>query len=1323
MKALNHIINILILLSGSLCLPAKDVNFRSLTVDDGLSQISVMSIFVDENGFIWLGTRDGLNYYNGNEVVVYKPERNHTSRSIGTNIIQITGNRKGDIFILCTEGITKYNYITNTFSTLLLDKDVESIYYQDGLYAARRNTILFYDSDIEEFISYYSISNINITITSFLISRDEVWIGTSDAGVFLLKDNELSHVITAGEVTAIYKDSDECIWVGTWQHGCFSITESGVTNFMYDMNNPNAIASNFVRVFTEDHNGNIWIGTFNGLSSFNKKEQQFTTYNSKEEIGGLTDLSIWSLATDHQGTVWAGTYYGGVNYFNPQHEIFTLIRSSSREAAGLSYPIVGKIVGDSQKNLWICTEGGGLNFYDRKTGAFKWYSFSKKTTNLSQGNVKAFYYNEDKRIVWVGLHLGGLNKIDLKSGHVTHYQSDPDDPSTIPSNVVLDILPHEDNLLIATNNGVALFSPSSGKARKLFTNLKPGEMKFVRNMLFDKEGRLWLAVMNEGVYSYDFNTNNLLKFDYTADDSNSLNSNKVYSIYLDSKGRIWVSTARGISLMNPTDYRIESYDSTYGLIHDGVYEVRELAPDTMLLLTNQGVAKFDAVGERFHNFNIVNSFPVKSLNEGGLYVSSDGKIYIGTVEGLLIFNEQDLAFKTLPYAIQFTKLWVNGDKVEINDEKEILRQALSHTSFLKLKSKFHTFTVEYALSNFVPENNNKVMYRLDGFSSSWMDTDDQRRITFTNLNPGKYTLHIKAVDSDDEIISSRSIDIQILPHWAKSPLAYFVYFLLVVFIAYSIITSNNKRIRLRESLKYEQERLKDAEDQNNAKLQFYTNVSHELRTPLTLVMGELDMLLQSPMPTPKVKEKLGTVFNNAKLLSQLLNELLDFRKQEQGYMKLHVRRHNFTHFIREVFLLFKGYADDREISFDFIAGGESIEVWCDSKLMLKVVNNLLSNAFKFTRKGGRITMELQRDDQEVVLCVQDSGCGISLEDQEKIFDPFYQSDASYPVEGTGIGLTIAKKIVTSHHGAMFVESVINKGSRFIVKLPLGNAHFDKTQVENDIKTSSPFSDWEEKIPAPYTENKKHYKMLIVEDNVSLLDMLYELFSPYYHVSKALDGEEAWEEIEKELPDIIISDVLMPVMSGTELCKRVKETITTCHIPIILLTAQADITHTIEGLRIGADDYIPKPFEPALLISKANSLINNRTLLQEKFSKEPQISPPMLATNTIDKQIMNKVTVILEDNINNPDFNIDSLALEMGMSRTILFSKIKAITAQTPNELITTVRLKRAAFLLRNNPEMNVTEISEKVGFNSLRYFSKCFKEKYEQSPSVFRKGK
>lgn len=1318
-----HILFLLLFLSGFSFLHARDVNFRSLTVDNGLSQISVMSIFVDENGFIWLGTRDGLNYYDGNEMVVYKPERNHTSNSIGTNIIQITGNKKGDIFVLCTEGITRYNYITETFSTLRVDKDIESIYYKDGLFAAYRNSILYYDMDKEEFSPFYSIPNINLTITSFLISGDEVWIGTSEAGVFLLKDNELSHVITTGRITSIYMDSDKYIWVGTWQHGCYSITESRITHFMYDMNNPNTIASNFVRVFTEDHNGDIWIGTFNGLSLFNKKNKQFTTYNSKEEIGGLTDLSIWSLATDHQGTVWVGTYYGGVNYFNPQHEIFTLIRSSSREMDGLSYPIVGKIVEDSQQNLWICTEGGGLNYYDRKTGAFKWYSFSKKTANLSQDNVKAFYYDEDMQIVWVGLHLGGLNKIDLKSGHVTHYQSDPDDPSTIPSNVVLDILPYREDLIIATNNGVALFSPSTGKSRKLFTNLKPDEMKYVRDMLYDRKGRLWLAVMNEGVYSYDFETDNLIKFNYILDQDSSLNSNKVYSIYLDSQDRIWIATARGINLLRPEENSITSYDSTYGLIHEWVYDVRELAPDTMLLLTNQGVAKFDVVGERFYNFNIVNSFPVKSLNEGGIHVSSDGMVYLGTVEGLLMFNKRELGFKSSPYTIQFTKLWVNGDKVEINDEKEILRQALSHTSFLKLKSKFHTFTVEYALSNFVPENKNKVMYRLDGFSSSWMDTDDQRRITFTNLNPGKYTLHIQAVDSDEEIISSRSIDIQILPHWAKSPLAYFVYFLLVVFIAYSIITSNNKRIRLRESLKYEQERLKDAEDQNNAKLQFYTNASHELRTPLTLVMGELDMLLQSPMPTPKVKEKLGTVFNNAKILSELLNELLDFRKQEQGYMKLHVKRHNFTHFIQEVFLLFKGYADDREISFDFIVGGESIEVWYDSKLMLKVVNNLLSNAFKFTRKGGSVTIELQEGDEEVILSVQDSGRGISLENQKKIFDPFYQVNSSYPVEGSGIGLTITKKIIASHHGALSVESDVNQGSKFVVKLPLGNSHFDEAQIDNDVTQSLSIGDWEEKVPVPRIDNGKHYKMLVIEDNMSLLEMLRELFSPYYHVNTALNGEEAWKKIEKDMPDIIISDVLMPVMSGTELCKRVKETIATCHIPVILLTAQADITHTIEGLRIGADDYVSKPFEPALLVSKANSLINNRSLLQEKFSKEPQISPLMLATSSIDKEIMNKVTDILEKNISNPDFSIDALATEMGMSRTILFSKIKAITAQTPNELISTVRLKRAAFLLRNNPEMNITEISESVGFNSLRYFSKCFKEKYDQTPSVFRKKK
>lgn len=1310
-------------LLSAFLLSAKDITFKHLTVDNGLSQISVMAIYVDERGFVWLGTREGLNCYNGNEIISYNYDKRKSEDLICNNILQITGNRSGDIYILCTEGLTKYNYVTEIFSTIMENKEIKNIQYKNGLYIAHKNEILQYNENTKDFSVFYSLPGESI-ITSFLITEKALWIGTGSAGVFVLKNQALSHVVKTGEVTSIYEDSKKDIWIGTWENGCVWITNNEIINFRHKAGEMNSIASDFVRAFCEDNNETIWIGTFNGLCSFNKHERKFTTFNNSEEkIGSLTDLSIWSITKDNQGTIWLGTYYGGVNYFNPKYEIYTLIRASSVEEQGLSYPIVGKIVEDSQKNLWICTEGGGLNFYNTQTRKFKWYSSTKKTIDISKDNVKAFYFDEEKQLVWIGLHLGGLNKINLKTQQVTHYNFDPDDPTSIPSNVVLDILPYQNELLVATNNGVCLFSPSTGKAQRLFAG-SGYETKFVRDMHFDRNGKLWMAAMGEGVFAYDFETNKLKKYSHRHEETNSLSDNNVYSIYIDTQGNVWICTASGINLLNPASGSVKLYNSQNGLMHDCVYEIRELSPGLMLLLTNQGVAKFDVAKEQFYNFNIVNSLPVKSLNEGALCITSDGKILAGSVEGLLMFNKEDLDSRSLPYNIQFTNLWVNGDKVEINDEKDILHRSLSYTPFFKLKSKYHTFTIEYSTSNYVPENASKVMYQLEGFSDSWIDTQNQRRITFTNLHPGKYTLRLKALDFNEDIISSQTISMQVLPHWYKSNIAYLIYFVLFLCTIYIIAKVNNRRIRIKEKLKYEQKRLEDAEKLNTSKLQFYTNVSHELRTPLTLIIGELEILLQSGGVVSKSKRKLLTIYNNAKLLYDLVCELLDFRKQEQGFMKLSVNKHNFTDFIKEIFLLFKEYANDKNIDFRLETSGETVELWYDAKLIQKVVNNLLSNAFKYVGEEGKIIVKLEKLEKEAMLSIADNGCGISKEEQERIFDSFYQVGDAAQTVGTGLGLAFSKAIVKAHHGTICVKSEIDKGATFIIKLPLGNKQFEQEQFENnDIKPYYDKISGEEEKTLPKLDKEKHYKMLIVEDNLSLLEMLCDLLSPYYVIETAVNGEEAWEKVGDNPPDIIISDVLMPKMSGTEFCKLVKGDISTCHIPVVLLTAQADITHNIEGLRIGADDYVTKPFEPALLISKANSLINNRILLQEKFSKEPHIRPQMLAFNSIDKKIMSDATKILESNISNPEFDIEVFASEMNMSRTVLFSKIKAITGQTPNDLITTFRLKQAAFLLRNNPEMNITEISESVGFGSLRYFCKCFKEKYNQTPTAFRKQK
>ena len=499
----------------------------------------------------------------------------------------------------------------------------------------------------------------------------------------------------------------------------------------------------------------------------------------------------------------------------------------------------------------------------------------------------------------------------------------------------------------------------------------------------------------------------------------------------------------------------------------------------------------------------------------------------------------------------------------------------------------------------------------------------------------------------------------------------------------------------------------------------------------------METLLQVQTFTPNIYNKVLGIYKNSLQLRELITELLDFRKQEQGHMKIKTSKHNLVEFLYENYLLFLEYASSKQINFNFIKQTDDIEVWYDQKQMQKVINNLLSNALKHTKAEDTITIKVSQEQDHAIIEIKDTGSGIAAAEIDKIFDRFYQTehlDSLNTGAGTGIGLALTKGIVELHHGTIRVESEPGKGSSFIITLKLGNQHFTKEQiVKEDVESTIqqptdvfvpsvevlPDTAWKEEESNKRIEDAK---MLIVEDNESIKQMLVSIFETFYQVTTASDGEEALEKVREEMPSIILSDVVMPRMSGTELCKRIKTDFNTCHIPVVLLTARTAIEHNIEGLKIGADDYITKPFNTNLLISRCNNLVNSRRLLQEKFSKQPQAFAQMLATNPMDKEMLDRAMAIIERHLDNPDFNVNIFAREMGMARTNLFTKLKAVTGQTPNDFILSIRLKKGAVMLRNNPELNITEISDRIGFSSSRYFSKCFKEIYHVSPLAYRKG-
>ena len=1062
--------------------------------------------------------------------------------------------------------------------------------------------------------------------------------GTTSNGVYCLsEDKQLSQPITKGNIASIYEDSSKELWIGSWEEGLYRIRTNGaIENFRHDPKNPNSICSDFVRSCCEDNLGNLWIGTFHGLNRYDKSTGQFQLYTANDnKPDGLTHSSIWCIVKDEQGTLWLGTYFGGVNYFNPEYEIYTRYKVGDTEKEGLSSPIVGRMTEDKDGNLWICTEGGGVNVYNRKNNTYRWYRHEEGKNSISHNNVKAIYYDQAQEIMWIGTHLGGLNKLDLRTNRFTVYRMKAGDLSTLPSDIVRDIVPYEDKLIIATQNGVCLFHPATGTCEHLFKDTKEGRnISMVANLYIDKDGTLWISATGEGVYSYRFDTGKLTHYAHNPANPNSLSNNNVNSIMQDSNGNLWFSTSgSGLDRYRKESNDFENFDvQKDGLSSDCIYEVFEssIQKGDLLLITNQGFSQFDYPQKKFYNYGTENGFPLTAVNENALFVTHDGEVFLGGIQGMISFWEKKLHFTPKSYSIILSRLLVNGKEITAGDDTGILNQSIAYTSEISLKADQSMFSIEYATSNFIPANRNEIVYRLEGFSDEWNHTDrKQTLITYTNLNPGKYTLVIK---SDGDGIEAARLLIRVLPPWYETWWAYLIYTICTVSLLWYLIQNYNSRIKLRESLKYEKKHIEDLEALNQSKLRFFTNISHEFRTPLTLIVGQVETLLQVQTFTPNIYNKILGIYKNSLQLRELITELLDFRKQEQGHMKIKVSRHNLVNFLYENYLLFLEYASSKQINFKFNKQSDDIEVWYDQKQMQKVVNNLLSNALKHTKAEDTISINVSQENHSVIIEIKDTGTGIAAAEIDKIFDRFYQTerlDSLNTGTGTGIGLALTKGIIELHHGTIRVESEPDKGSSFIITLKLGNKHFTDEQIVQESTDDSirqqpetfvpsveilPDSGWKEE------ENKRieDAKMLIVEDNESIKQMLVSIFETFYQVTTASDGEEAMELIQKDMPSIILSDVVMPRMSGTELCKQIKTDFNTCHIPVVLLTARTAVEHNIEGLKIGADDYITKPFNTNLLISRCNNLVNSRRLLQEKFSSHKHLPKCSLPTQWIKK---------------------------------------------------------------------------------------------------------
>ena len=1160
-----------------------------------------------------------------------------------------------------------------------------------------------------------------------------LYIGTKHDGVFSIAPSGRQRKVltTRSEIISINEDSRNNIWMGTLNEGLFKLTPSGD---IVQYTEP-ALASNYVRTVCEDNNGNIWVGTMLGLNVINPKTGDISFYGlEKEGSAGLSNLSVWIIMKDDQGTMWFGTYYGGLDYYNPHTDIFEY-NNLKLGHAGIG-PVISKIIEDETGRLWISTEGDGLVSYLPATNDYAYYT--KENHTISHNNVKTLYYDDASNTIWIGTHLGGLCSYSIDKKEFKHFTIDPSD-HTNRSEIVQAIIRHKNILYLGTLSGVYYMNLEDYSIKKI--SLLDKYIYAVNSLMIDKQDNLWIGGNNLCYYS--IKQNYVRSLDKYLAQITASSKNTITSLIQDNDNRIIATTlGAGILIYYPAQDRLEQINSkNSNLDSDYLSAVYPLSGHQLLVTSANGLSYIDLNTKRSYNYKSQNKFVLSSMIPGDIMKTSDNRIVMGGINGLAIISESNLFPESLPTKMFFSKLFVNNKEVAANDSSQILPQSLFATDHIKLKHHENNISVEIGTNDFVNLGQSKYQYKLDGYNHTWIELHPQKSINYMNLPYGDYKLKVRNISFKDEAeLNEISLGITIIPPVYATWYAYLLYTLLILSVIVSIAYFYRSKLLLRNSLELERRDKLQKDAINESKMRFLGNISHELKTPIALISGQLELILMSNYSLPTIQNSLREVHNRAAKMGALINELLDFLKYNKENFSLRIKQQDIVLFTQEIYDSFVSYAELKNIHFNFVFDQKSRYAWFDEVQLQKVFNNILSNAFKFTPENGTVEIKITSSDSSVIITFTDSGIGIPKDMTGRIFERFFQVNNSVNRElsntGTGIGLSLSLNIVKAHHGQITVESEEHKGSSFIVELPVGKEHFkedknvtiiedegNKEIINNAISIESEKENLEDFIAQQKKDFDHSSTLLIVEDDDELRKLLIEIFEPIFEIFEAKNGEEAFKIAQLNSPDLILSDVMMPGISGINLCARIKSHFDTSHIPVILLTALSSVEHNIKGLNCGADDYITKPFNIRILIAKCINLLNNRRKLQERYRALENSSAEQLTDNKLDQDFIDQIIRIVQTRLEegNGDINVTLLCAELGLSRTKLFLKMKKITGESPHSFIQNIKLKTAAKMLRKNEEYNISDISFQLGFSSLNYFGKSFKEYFGMSPTAYRK--
>ena len=1370
------------ILCNPLLAQENSYQFSHLNISNGLSDNQVNAVYKDRKGFMWFGTLAGLARYDGHEFKVFKHKTRDSASIPDNYVINIFEGPEKYLWIKCNNGFCIYNPSTEKierFQDKHFEKykipggylrDIKS--GKDRYYFYIENQGIFcYDTKTRVTTRFAhkdgaSSSLYSDRITDFLDDRNgNLWVIYSN-GILDKVNLKLRRVTNRyfeinkrfAEQEAFFNlrsdaQGDIFIYGTTNPFGLYYLDVAS-SRFHYFGKKPDqsGLSSNNVSNIIDAGDGSIWIGTDHGGINILDKQTNKIRYilGKEDDLRGLTDNSISALYKDNSGVIWIGTFKKGVCYYHKS--IFQFPRDQYLAGKNAIYKDVNSFAEDDKGNLWIGTNGTGLLYLNRRNGEIKAYRNNPANTNSLASDIVVSLCIDHSGVLWIGTYLGGLDSFDGTT--FTHYKHSRN-PASLSDNRVYALLEDSSNRLwVGTlTGGLELLDRSTKTFRHFNPSVKNTLNSGVISCLYeDKTKNIWIGT-SMGASVLDPQTFSFKSYLHKPDDTNSLVQESVSSIVQDARGWIWIGTKEGISIYDPGSGKFTNLSEDVGLPEDAVLELKEDEDHHIWYSSRNGLYKITVVKEglthtfRYSKFDESDGLAGRQFNKNAAYRTKAGELIFGGPNGFNIFRPTRIKNNKSSSVLVMTGLEIFNHDINIGERingRVILPKTITELDELTLKHKENVFSLEFALLNYLNRGKITYKYNLEGFDNRWLlASSEMRKATFTNLDPGEYILHVKAFDGNElQPLAESYLKIVILPPFWRTTWAYLLY---VLAIAFLLLFLRNKGIeKLRREFALEQERVqvrqlreqdrKEAErlrELDLLKIKFLTNLSHEFRTPISLILAPLDKLLTET----KDKERYGQlsmVKRNARRLLNLVNQLLDFRKMEEQELQLNKSEGEIVSFIKEATDSFYDLAERKQISLSFKSSVESLKVLFDQDKVERILFNLLSNSFKFTPSGGTVSVELQMmehpaEDRAVYLelKVTDSGIGIPKDKQARVFDRFFQNDTSSSIlnQGSGIGLSITREFVKMHGGEISVESEPGMGTCFTVQLKL-------VSVPSSEEKKSAATDARPPEPQLTEQNGKSKSLdirirtrnapvvLLVEDNEDFRFYLKDNLKYFYKIVEASNGKEGWQKALALHPHLIVSDISMPEMNGTELCEKLKSDKRTKHIPIILLTALTGEEDQLRGLETGANDYMTKPFNFEILHSKIKNLLTLHQTFKKTYSKQISIQPPEIEIESEDVKFLNTALLYIEENLHNPQLSVEDLSRHMAMSRVSLYKKCLKVTGKTPVDYIRSVKLEKAAVLLEKSNK-TVSEICYMVGFSTPNYFAKSFKAKYDLLPSEY----